>query len=299
MEQVIVTSKSNKKSKEKSAKSMTSRKCDCSDSVNLAKIFLASTVILTITGIITMSLLSLTVQNKLITTTTTTTTTTTPSDNSTGGFQIGATCMYSNQCPQYAFCEGTCKCPLHFYYNGTAGQCNIRKTYGASCSNNHECNTNVGLVCSTTCQCDSSRFWNSTYVLGGGLANGRCQNQKTHGMWYAGYSNELTYGATAGNAWTSQISRAYCNQGYWYLNLLYGTCNYIQYRAVGFPCLSHAECDQSHSMCMSSFNDKNKRCVPFPTHYEWDYRIYGIKYNLKHKIKQKENYIYCHVFRKV
>ena len=104
--------------------------------------------------------------------------------------------MYGNQCPQYAFCEGTCKCPLHFYYNGTVGQCNIRKTYGVRCSNNYECNLIIGLVCSSTCQCDSVHFWNSSYVLGGGLPNGRCQNQKTHGMWFAGYSNELTNGAT-------------------------------------------------------------------------------------------------------
>ena len=215
MEHVIVTSKSNKKSKEKSKKSITNTKCDCSDKINQTKLFVASSVILTITGIITTVLLSLSVQNNLIQTTTKMATTSGAADNTTGGYQIGATCMYSNQCPQYAFCEGTCKCPLHYYYNGTAGQCNIRKTYGASCSNNHECNTNVGLVCSTTCQCDSSRFWNSTYVLGGGLANGRCQNQKTHGMWGTGVSNEWGSGASCSTVWSSQINRVYCVGGGW------------------------------------------------------------------------------------
>ncbi len=40
--------------------------------------------------------------------------TTTKSFNiSTTDHKIGQYCQYSNQCPEYAFCSGTCQCPLY------------------------------------------------------------------------------------------------------------------------------------------------------------------------------------------
>jgi hypothetical protein len=258
------------------------------DDVKKAKAFIAITLILVIVGATLIALLTLSYLKKLPAVTlattsnsssnSTSTTTAAPTRSINTTLQIGASCLYNNQCPQYAFCEGTCKCPFHYYYN-TSGICNIRKTNGAGCSNDFECNTNIGLTCqSGTCQCDSVHFWNSTYVLGGGLPNGRCQNQKTYGMYCSGTAtNEFdSVSMSCLSIWNSQITRAYCAQGaLYYLNLQYGTCNYIQYRAMGFPCVSGAECDQSYSMCMSAHNDGNKRCVPFPTGYEWNFRIYS------------------------
>ena len=273
MEHIIVVNKTAKKFKDNIKDRTKKLKCD---RVLLAKLFIASTVILTISGIILSILLSLSVQNKLIQTTTTTTTTLSSSNNSTGGVTIGESCVYSNQCPQYAFCEGTCKCPLHYYFNGTVGKCNIRKTYGVSCSSNYECNTIVGLICSTTCQCDSVHYWNSTYVLGGGLPNGRCQNVKTHGQacnsWAEASSG--TTGLTYGSPWSTQISRCYCQQSGWYLNHKYGTCYYYQTN-MGYSCLHSSECEQGNTVCMSANLDGNKRCVPQPNRYEWGNWIYS------------------------
>ena len=204
MEHIIVTQKSGKKSKQKKIKC-----CKFSDSIKITKFLIGLIIGLSILGLILCIILGLSIQNKQLfqtTTTTTTTTTTSSNSNSTGGLSIGQSCLYSNQCPQYAFCSGTCQCPVHYYFNGTAGACNLRKTNGVACSNTFECNTIVGLVCSTTCQCDSMHYWNSTYVLGGGLPNGRCQNRKTHGMYCPNY-NEGVSGIYYVTWFNSQITR--------------------------------------------------------------------------------------------
>jgi hypothetical protein len=151
------------------------------DNIKTAKAFIVLTVILIITGIDFSILLTLSVENKLIFTTATNTTNSSSANKTSISnasiLQIGASCMYNYQCPRYAFCEGTCKCPFHYYFN-TSAICTMIKTNEAGCSNDFECNTNIGLTCqSGTCQCDSVHFWNSTYVLGGGLPNGRCQNR--------------------------------------------------------------------------------------------------------------------------
>ena len=189
------------------AKRSRSSKVSNPDSIKLTKILLGITLTLTVTAATTSLLLGLSIQKQIFQTTTTTTTTTTSSNsNSTGGLSIGQSCLYSNQCPQYAFCSGTCQCPVHYYFNGTAGACNLRKTNGVTCSSDYECNSIVGLVCSTTCQCDSMHYWNSTYVLGGGLPNGRCQNRKTHGM-YCPNGNEGVSGINYVYNFNSQIRR--------------------------------------------------------------------------------------------
>ncbi len=151
----------------------------------------------------------------------------------------------------------------------------MRKTNGAGCSNDFECYTNIGLTCqSGTCQCDSVHFWNYTYVLGGGLPNGRCQNQKSHGMWGSGYTNEWGSGATYGAVWNSQINRVYCNiNSGWYLNFQYGTCIYMG--DIDYPCLDTQECRVGYTLCMSPNNDGNKRCVPIPTKFIWTSWTYG------------------------
>jgi hypothetical protein len=99
-----------------------------------------------------------------------------------GDLSIGQYCQLSNQCPQNAFCSGTCQCPLHYYFNTTSGKCNKRKTNGVSCTSDYQCYINVGLRCQTTCQCDSTKYWNSSFLVIGGLSLGRCQNRKVFGM---------------------------------------------------------------------------------------------------------------------
>ena len=197
------------KSKKAEAESNEPKKFSCFKSLFFTKVLFAVSIISFLFAIISAIIFGLSIQNKELfqtTTTTTTTTTTSSNSNSTGGLSIGQSCLYSNQCPQYAFCSGTCQCPVHYYFNGTAGACNLRKTNGVTCSSDYECNTIVGLVCSTTCQCDSMHYWNSSYVLGGGLPNGRCQNKKTYGMYCPNY-NEGVSGIYYGTFFNSQITR--------------------------------------------------------------------------------------------
>ncbi len=116
-------------------------------------------------------------------------------------FKIGEYCLTHNQCPLYAFCSGTCQCPKHYYYDPLKEICTIKKTHGASCSNDFECNNNVKLKCiSSKCQCESLtlQFWNATYELGGDLPNGRCQkrilnSQSCRGMNLDVSENNLNY----------------------------------------------------------------------------------------------------------
>jgi hypothetical protein len=281
---------SSKRQKETASNSneLLNRKIKC-DSVCLAKLFIAITIILTITGIVLLILLSLSIQKILVLPTITNSTTTNSTVNTTltrsastsnstnnSTLQIGASCLYNNQCPQYAFCEGTCKCPFHYYYNAS-NQCIIKKTNGAGCSNDFECNTNIGLTCqSGTCQCDSVHFWNSTYVLGGGLPNGRCQNQKTYGTSCSGATtNEYASNNYCSSRWASQINRVspVTGNGY-YFSLSYGSITW-SLGDFGFPCFNTQECRDGASLCMSPNNEGNSRCVPFPTKYIWSGWTYG------------------------
>jgi hypothetical protein len=261
------------------------------DDIKQAKLFIAVTVILAITGIVLLILLSLSIQNKLVLPTSTNTTTNTTSNttltrsastsNSTNNstLQIGASCLYNNQCPQYAFCEGTCKCPFHYYYN-SSNQCVVKKTGGEGCSNDIECNGNVGLTCkSGTCQCASVHFWNSTYVLGGGLQNGRCQNLKTYGMSCTSTS-EAASNNLCNNRWSSQINRVSANSGGgYYFSLSYGTTTWYL-EDSDYPCFHTQECSEN-TLCMSPNNDRNNRCVPIPTRYIWNGWAYGKNFKLK------------------
>jgi hypothetical protein len=113
-------------------------------------------------------------------------------------YSIGQKCQYNYQCPEKAYCESTCQCPQHYYFDLPSGNCTQRKTYNITCTDDYECNTVIGLKCSTTCQCDTSQFWNSTYVMGTGVPLGRCQNKKVHGMACTGSdgANGIAYTST-------------------------------------------------------------------------------------------------------
>ena len=284
---------SSKRQKEtaSNSKQLLNRKIKC-DSTCLAKLFVASTIILVVLGVVLTILLSLSIQNKLFLTTTNNTTTNTTANttatrsastsNSTNNstLQIGASCMYNNQCPQYAFCEGTCKCPFHYYYN-SSNQCVVKKTGGEGCSNDIECNKNVGLTCkSGTCQCASVHFWNSTYVLGGGLQNGRCQNLKTYGMSCTSTS-EAASNNLCNNRWSSQINRVSANSGgAYYFSLSYGSTTWYL-EDVDYACFHTQECREGATLCMSPNNDGNNRCVPIPTRFIF----YGVTYGKNFKLK--------------
>lgn len=172
--------------------------CDCKNIFR--KICIPLTLVLIIAGIILTILAFIAAYNKNLLVPSTTVS---PANNSK--LVVGQTCQYSNQCQEKAFCNGTCQCPVH-YYQITIGNCTLRKTYAAACSKDYECNHNVGLKCLTgTCQCDSPRFWNSTYVVGTGIPNGRCQNRKVYGATCTG--SDCINGASCSSSYNAQSPR--------------------------------------------------------------------------------------------
>jgi hypothetical protein len=248
------------------------RKCKIPDDIKLTKYLVAVTIIVALTALLMIILFGISVNQKHILVPTTTSVTTTKGGNLTD-LSIGQYCLYNNQCPQNAFCSGTCQCPLHYYYNTTIGVCIIRKTNAIACTADFECNINVGLRCSTTCECDSTRYFNSTFINGGGFPNGRCQNKKGFGM-SCPASNEGTTGINYANYFGSQIRRCWCESGWdWYLNLNSGKCWY-NYRMYEVPCFSNAECHQAYGMCMDKYNDGNKKCENIPT-IQWYQTVRG------------------------
>lgn len=135
-------------------------------------------------------------------------TTTKRGDLNTTQLGIGQFCIYNNQCPEKTYCTGTCQCPLNYYVNSSTGNCTLRKTNGAACSGDFECNHRIGLRCIIgTCQCETiGYFWNSTYSSGTGTA-GRCQKRKTHGMACSGGDGVTGINYYGSGTWGSQITR--------------------------------------------------------------------------------------------
>ena len=138
---------------------------------------------------------------------TTTVSTTTLNPNTNDSYAIGQLCQYNYQCPQKAYCNISCQCPLHYYENPISGNCTQRQSYNKSCTYNYQCNQYVGLYCiNNTCQCNTFlQFWNTTYVLGNGIPNGRCQNLKVHGMACTG--NDVANQIACGGYFGAQTTR--------------------------------------------------------------------------------------------
>ena len=191
-------------------------------------------------------------------------------------FAIGQLCQYNNQCPDKAFCSGTCKCPKNFYYNETSGICIIRKTFNAVCNQNYECNIVVGLSCqSSRCLCGRTQFWNTTYYsgLGMGIQLGKCQKQKTQGMpcvsWPWSVTTEMVHGTLCRYENGAQVNRAQCGfawwwQTEWYHDWALGTCTF-PYKTNQQACNHPNECSSyNYNLCYKAA-DGVRRTFTIPT----------------------------------
>jgi hypothetical protein len=77
------------------------------------------------------------------------------------------------ECPSYAICRGKygdtvnkfCLCVSGYYYDHSARNCVVLKSYGGSCYNSSQCQQ-VNLECvSGVCTCLSNQFWNGSWCV--------------------------------------------------------------------------------------------------------------------------------------
>lgn len=80
---------------------------------------------------------------------------------------------YYQECPSYAICRGTygdtsnkfCLCVSGYYYDHSAKNCVVLKSYGGSCYNSSQCQQ-VNLECvSGVCTCLSNQYWNGSWCV--------------------------------------------------------------------------------------------------------------------------------------
>jgi hypothetical protein len=234
------------------------------DDYKFVKIFLLASTLLSITSIASIVFSFLfTYKPEAFTSTTPAS----PTVNTYTSVKIGAKCSYNYECPERAFCYGTCMCPDTYYFNSINGKCVLRKSESSLCNNDYECNLNVGLKCiSTTCQCNTKyQFWNSTFYFSMGFpTGGRCQNRKLHGMPYTG-SNDYITGLTWGSVYGSSTTKYFCWYFSWYFNLAKGICE-SPYKYNGDLCNHPMETTYlNYNLCYKSETDGVRRTYTIPT----------------------------------
>ena len=192
---------------------------------------------------------------------------------------IGQICSYSNQCPENAYCQGTCQCPDNYYVDLTAGTCTASQGYqaAAGCTYTYQCNKIQRLSCiSSKCDCEPvSMYWDSTFSNGGGAITGRCANKKGVGKASTATTQGIS-GVALGIAGGSFITVAVCYCDYtkgYKLNFDTGLCDAEYYEHY---CHSSLECRVDGSFCMAIYSDSIKRCIAFPTKF-WLNVAYTVK----------------------
>jgi hypothetical protein len=232
------------------------------DNYKFVKIFLLVSTLLSITSIASIAFSFLfTYKPDAFTSTTTAS----PTANTYTSVKIGAKCSYNYECPEKAFCYGTCMCPDTYYFNSINGKCVLRKSESSPCNNDYECNLNVGLKCiSTTCQCNTKyQFWNSTfYTLLGFPTGGRCQNKKVFGMQCTN-SGDTISGMNCWSNFGSSVSRAFCCCSNYY-SLENANCD--AFKRNNDLCTHPSEATYgSNNLCYKSPTDNVRRTFPVPT----------------------------------
>lgn len=75
-------------------------------------------------------------------------------------------CSDDRECLNDMNCvNGTCACSSFQYHNTTAVKCEDQKRINQSCTINHNCRVDKGLICANEmCQCNASNpYWSVTY----------------------------------------------------------------------------------------------------------------------------------------
>ena len=68
---------------------------------------------------------------------------------------------YSLSCVNKTSSYSNCSCLTTQYYNGSS--CNTLLGYQSTCSNSNQCNSNLGLICSSSaCNCNATQYYNGS-----------------------------------------------------------------------------------------------------------------------------------------